>query len=161
MNNKCEAISEKIRTENYSACCPFLCNGGKKCLHIPKHEWTKQLVTKILYICSIKSDGFKLHSDVNKLEQCKSTKAYLKGRIKCDGRGGTAKQPFYRCLKSKKINQYGTTLDTYTLCECHHNQLLEIIKRSVRNGSIWGASKLLLIAAGSKFDPVGALSKYN
>jgi hypothetical protein len=161
MNNKCEAISEKIRTEDYRACCPFLCNGGKKCLHIPLHEWSEPLVTKIMENFIIKSDGIKLHSDVAKLEKCKSSKAYKKNRIKCDGRGGSAKQPFYGCLKTKKMYKYGPTINKYMLCECHHNQLLEIIKRSVKNGSILGASKLLLIASGSKFDPGGALSKYN
>ena len=63
----------------------------------------------------IRSDGIKLHSDVAKLEKCKSTSSYKENRIKCDGRGGTAKQPFYGCLKTKKT--YGPTINKYMLCK--------------------------------------------
>ena len=161
MKNPCKAISKKISTSNYNACCPFVCNGGKKCLHIPKHEWTKQLVTKILEYFIIKSDGINLHSDVAKLEKCKSSKAYKEKRTKCDGRGGTAKQPFYGCLKTQTMFRTGPSVDKYVVCECHHNQLIKIIKRSIRNGSILGVSKVLLMLAKTEFDPEGSLSNYN
>ena len=36
MTNKCEPISEKIQTVTYKACCPFVCNGGKKLFNLAK-----------------------------------------------------------------------------------------------------------------------------
>ena len=157
MENPCKAISEKMKPSNYIACCPFICNGGKKCLHIPIHEWSKSLITKILENFSIKSDAIKLHSDVTKLEKCKKSRAYTEKRTNCDG----DEQPFYGCLKTQKMFRIGPSVDKYVVCECHHNQLLEIIKRSIRNGSILGVSKVLLMLAKTEFDPEGSLSNYN